>query len=295
MGTVPQRTSGGRCARNGWPAAGPCRSSAAHGNRHRPPGQDRERQAPADREHRRKACDASSRAPGMVPRVLRGIPSLVGGPRLLQIWPEYEDKAASLRDWSPSIVTGLLQTEDYARALISVSAGAHPGDRQPPGWPAGCSASSVSWSATTRRRPGSWSTNCRCTGGSDRPRSWPPSSAASSRSPRCRRSRPGTARGRPPRQRQRLPDGRQRRLDRARRRRLHLHRGRNRFSPRRALRYPQGEKATGRRIGGADREAGRNMGGWRKSTYSDANGGNCVEVASAPAPSWSATPPTATA
>jgi hypothetical protein len=23
------------------------------------------------------------------------------------------------------------------------------------------------------------------------------------------------------------------------------------------------------------------MGGWRKSTYSDANGGNCVEVASA--------------
>jgi hypothetical protein len=32
-------------------------------------------------------------------------------------------------------------------------------------------------------------------------------------------------------------------------------------------------------IGGADREAGRKVGGWRTSTHSDANGGNCVEVA----------------
>jgi transcriptional regulator with XRE-family HTH domain len=41
-------------------------------------------------------------------------------PATFKSWPEYEDKAASLRDWSPSIVTGLLQTEDYACALISV-------------------------------------------------------------------------------------------------------------------------------------------------------------------------------
>jgi transcriptional regulator with XRE-family HTH domain len=41
-------------------------------------------------------------------------------PATFKSWPEYEDKAATLRDWSPSIVTGLLQTEDYARALISV-------------------------------------------------------------------------------------------------------------------------------------------------------------------------------
>jgi transcriptional regulator with XRE-family HTH domain len=40
-------------------------------------------------------------------------------PASFKSWPEYEDRAASLRDWSPSIVTGLLQTEDYARALIS--------------------------------------------------------------------------------------------------------------------------------------------------------------------------------
>lgn len=41
-------------------------------------------------------------------------------PASFKSWPEYEDKAVSLRDWSPSIVTGLLQTQDYARALISV-------------------------------------------------------------------------------------------------------------------------------------------------------------------------------
>jgi transcriptional regulator with XRE-family HTH domain len=40
-------------------------------------------------------------------------------PATFKSWPEYEDKAATLRDWSPSIVTGLLQTVDYARALIS--------------------------------------------------------------------------------------------------------------------------------------------------------------------------------
>ena len=41
-------------------------------------------------------------------------------PASFKSWPEYEDRAAILRDWSPSIVTGLLQTEAYARALISV-------------------------------------------------------------------------------------------------------------------------------------------------------------------------------
>jgi transcriptional regulator with XRE-family HTH domain len=35
-------------------------------------------------------------------------------------WTEEEDSATSLRVWSPSIVHGLLQTEDYARALLSV-------------------------------------------------------------------------------------------------------------------------------------------------------------------------------
>jgi transcriptional regulator with XRE-family HTH domain len=38
-------------------------------------------------------------------------------------WPEYEDKAASLHVWSPGVADGLVQTEDYARAVLSVSSG----------------------------------------------------------------------------------------------------------------------------------------------------------------------------
>ena len=35
-------------------------------------------------------------------------------------WPELEDKAVTLHTWTPGIVDGLMQTEGYARALISV-------------------------------------------------------------------------------------------------------------------------------------------------------------------------------
>jgi transcriptional regulator with XRE-family HTH domain len=35
-------------------------------------------------------------------------------------WSEVEDRATSLRSWTPGIIDGLLQTEDYARALIAV-------------------------------------------------------------------------------------------------------------------------------------------------------------------------------
>ncbi len=39
-------------------------------------------------------------------------------------WAELEDKATRLCDWMPGIVTGQLQTEDYARALLSTYPGA---------------------------------------------------------------------------------------------------------------------------------------------------------------------------
>jgi transcriptional regulator with XRE-family HTH domain len=39
-------------------------------------------------------------------------------------WPEYEDKAARLSDWWPSVISGLIQTEDYARALLCTLPGA---------------------------------------------------------------------------------------------------------------------------------------------------------------------------
>jgi transcriptional regulator with XRE-family HTH domain len=38
-------------------------------------------------------------------------------------WAELEDKAQRLHDWMPSIITGLLQTEDYARALLETYPG----------------------------------------------------------------------------------------------------------------------------------------------------------------------------
>jgi hypothetical protein len=41
-------------------------------------------------------------------------------PAAFRNWSELEGKAASLRVWMPGIMHGLLQTEDYARALIAV-------------------------------------------------------------------------------------------------------------------------------------------------------------------------------
>jgi transcriptional regulator with XRE-family HTH domain len=39
-------------------------------------------------------------------------------------WPELENKATRLSVWSPGIIHGLLQTEDYARALLTTLPGA---------------------------------------------------------------------------------------------------------------------------------------------------------------------------
>lgn len=40
-------------------------------------------------------------------------------PAAFRDWSELETRAASVRDWMPGIVTGMLQTGDYARALIA--------------------------------------------------------------------------------------------------------------------------------------------------------------------------------
>jgi hypothetical protein len=39
-------------------------------------------------------------------------------PASFRSWQEYEDKASRLHVWSPGIIHGLLQSEDYARALL---------------------------------------------------------------------------------------------------------------------------------------------------------------------------------
>jgi hypothetical protein len=41
-------------------------------------------------------------------------------------WPEIENKASNLAEWSPSIAPGMLQTADYARGLLETAPGATP-------------------------------------------------------------------------------------------------------------------------------------------------------------------------
>lgn len=42
-------------------------------------------------------------------------------PATFRTWSDYEDRSATLRLWTPLIVDGLFQIEDYARALIAVT------------------------------------------------------------------------------------------------------------------------------------------------------------------------------
>ena len=41
-------------------------------------------------------------------------------PATFRTWSDYEDQSATLRLWTPLMVHGLFQTEDYARALIAI-------------------------------------------------------------------------------------------------------------------------------------------------------------------------------
>ncbi len=44
-------------------------------------------------------------------------------PATFRHWPDYEERATTIRAWSPGVLHGLVQTEDYARALIAVQPG----------------------------------------------------------------------------------------------------------------------------------------------------------------------------
>ncbi len=46
--------------------------------------------------------------------------------RWLRDWPEIENRAARFREWSPGIVTGMLQADGYARALLETFPGVTP-------------------------------------------------------------------------------------------------------------------------------------------------------------------------
>jgi lambda repressor-like predicted transcriptional regulator len=44
-------------------------------------------------------------------------------PATFRSWPDFEDRASTIRTWNPGILGGLVQTEDYARALIAAQPG----------------------------------------------------------------------------------------------------------------------------------------------------------------------------
>ena len=88
-------------------------------------------------------------------------------------WPELENKATRLNVWTPGVIHGLLQAEDYARALLVTL-------REPPPrpLPAACghawNDSSASSRGKTRRRSAASSTMRRFTASSVPRRPWPP-------------------------------------------------------------------------------------------------------------------------
>jgi hypothetical protein len=59
-------------------------------------------------------------------------------PATFRSWPDYEDRSATVRAWTPSIMTGLTQSEAYAAALIATTPAADTvtRDTRPDGAPA---------------------------------------------------------------------------------------------------------------------------------------------------------------
>ena len=121
-----QGTSPGRCARNGWPTAGRSPSWAV--------GPDLDPAHLGRVESGRRATEAIAAAlDGVFPSRRGWFTDWLSEsrewaemPATFRSWPDYEDRAATIRAWSPGILHGLVQTEDYARALITVQPGVTP-------------------------------------------------------------------------------------------------------------------------------------------------------------------------
>lgn len=110
-------------------------------------------------------------------------------PATFRSWPDYEDRAATIRTWNPGILGGLVQTEDYARALITVQPGITP-EVTSARLAARVNGSAASSNArTTRHRSGSSPTSWPCTGRSAPRLSWPRRCGTWPSSPPCRSSR----------------------------------------------------------------------------------------------------------
>ena len=149
-------------------------------------------------------------------------------PAAFKNWAEIEEKAVRLCDWWPSVVSGFLQTEGYARALIDVVPGTTP-EQPPHGWPIAWNVSAASLAGTTPPKVMFIIDELalyRLVGTAE------VMAAQLSRlfEVAAATPRPGAPRGRPQRQRQRLHRRRRRRrVRRARGRRVRLHRRPDRY------------------------------------------------------------------
>jgi hypothetical protein len=88
-------------------------------------------------------------------------------PSWLRDWASHEQGTRRLRDWCPSVVTGLLQTEDYARE-VSAMTPCVAEDEVSAVSPLGWQGSSAFSCGKIRPPRGSWLTTSRYCAGSAR-------------------------------------------------------------------------------------------------------------------------------
>jgi len=73
-----------------------------------------------------RRCDETLDTAGALVRLLGRLKTFLKNqayPAWFRGWPNVEREAATLRSWEPMVITGLLQTEDYAHAILGVQPG----------------------------------------------------------------------------------------------------------------------------------------------------------------------------
>ena len=100
------------------------RVRAANRLRPRRTGPHRERQAAADRNcSPRCATGRSPERDGWFSEFYEESRTWIATPPWFRDWVDREQRAATLRNWYLGVLDGLLQTEDYARAIQGVTPG----------------------------------------------------------------------------------------------------------------------------------------------------------------------------
>ena len=205
----------------------------------------------------------------------------IATPPWFRSWVEHEQQAATLRIWQLSVLSGLLQTEQYARAILAVNPGVteeQVSERL---------AARLGRQAILARDdpPAAWflvdeAALRRCVGSADVMAAQLGHLAGVARLPNVTIQVVPEYRAR--RAARRLRGRRARRLRRDRGCRAGVRGRRHHRRADHPFRYAQERSVPGVRIPDLDRADVRGMDSiWRKSSYSGANGGECVEVATA--------------